>query len=378
MINDLDFFLSHRLSVAQAAQKLGCEIHVAAPCGESATRVVGYGFSVHQITLDRAGIAIHREIKTAISIFRLYRRLRPRLVEHITIKPVIYGSLVGRIFFPRCPLVLWVTGLGSLFLARDIWRKALRASVEVAYRFAFNRQDIRVIFENSDDREYFVSRRLLWPSIAVVIRGAGVDLSLFGESCELDGSPIVVLASRMIWDKGIREFVDAAADLKAKGVKARFVLVGESDSGNPTAVPRSMLESWSKSGVVEWWGFRSDMPAVFRSCHIACLPSYREGAPKVLLEAAASARPIIATDVPGCREIVRHGENGLLVPPRDPNMLAEALRYLIDHPEERRRMGVRGREIAVAEFSAERVVDETIKVYESVFGRSLQSVFGHT
>jgi len=176
----------------------------------------------------------------------------------------------------------------------------------------------------------------------------------------------VVLASRMLWDKGVEEFVNAAGSLQKKGVKAKFVLVGDADSGNPTAVPEAQLQIWNSSGIVEWWGQHNDMPAVFARAHIVCLPSYREGLPKVLIEAAASGRAIVTTDVPGCREIVRHGENGLLVPVRDSKALADALRILIEDPALRAKMGDRGRKIAVAEFSKEQVIKETLSVYHEL------------
>jgi glycosyltransferase involved in cell wall biosynthesis len=197
-----------------------------------------------------------------------------------------------------------------------------------------------------------------------LIRGSGVDMNIFTPRPEPEGVPVVILAARMLWAKGIGEFVDAARLLREQKVEARFVLVGESDPGNPSAVPVWQLEQWHDSGVVEWWGACSDMPRVFAEAHVVCLPSYYpEGVPKVLIEAAACGRPIVTTDVPGCREVVRHEENGLLVPTRDPVALAAALRRLIMSPALRDFLGRRGREIAVAEFGLERVIAETLAVY---------------
>jgi len=178
--------------------------------------------------------------------------------------------------------------------------------------------------------------------------------------------PVVVLAGRMLWAKGVGEFVDAARRLREQKVEARFVLAGDSDPGNPSAVPVWQLEQWHDSGVVEWWGACDDMPRVLGEAHIVCLPSYREGLPKVLIEAAASGRPIVTTDVPGCREIVRHEENGLLVPVQNAAALAAALRRLILSPVLRQFLGQRGREIAVAEFGLETVIEQTLTIYKEL------------
>jgi glycosyltransferase involved in cell wall biosynthesis len=167
----------------------------------------------------------------------------------------------------------------------------------------------------------------------------------------------------MVRDKGVGEFVEAAAELRRAGVNARFVLCGDPDPENPTSVSPAQLEAWNASGVVEWWGHRADMARVFEECHLVCLPSYREGLPKVLLEAAASGRAIVTTDVPGCREVVRHGENGLLVPARSVQPLAQALKELIEDPERRARYGRRGREIVAAEFSIQKVVEAHVALY---------------
>lgn len=193
----------------------------------------------------------------------------------------------------------------------------------------------------------------------------------FAPSPEVKGIPVVLFASRMLWTKGVREFVDAARRLQANGVRARFVLVGEPDGGNPMAIPTDELKAWAQSGAVEWLGRRNDMPTVFAQSHIVCLPtSYGEGVPKVLIEAAASLRAIVATDVPGCREIVRHGENGLLVPVHDVDVLAAVLNELIQDVSLRQRMGSRGREIAEAEFSLAKVTAETLSVYQELLAHN--------
>jgi len=200
-----------------------------------------------------------------------------------------------------------------------------------------------------------------------LIKGSGVDVKQFLPKREEDGLPIIILPSRMLLDKGIKEFVEVAGYLKNVGIKARFVLVGKSDFDNPTAVQISQLKKWHTSGIVEWWGYCDDMVRVFEQSNIVCLPStYGEGVPKVLIEAASCGRPIVTTDMPGCREIVRHNENGLLVTPRDSKSLANALKILVNDAELRAKMGARGREIVEAEFSEEIVVNQTMEVYKKL------------
>jgi glycosyltransferase involved in cell wall biosynthesis len=196
-----------------------------------------------------------------------------------------------------------------------------------------------------------------------------VDPTVFTPSPEPDGVPCVILATRMLWAKGVGEFVSAAAQLRSQGVAARFVLVGETDPENAGRVEETQLRQWAGQGLVEWWGRRNDMPAVFAGCNVVCFPSsYGEGVPKVLIEAAACGRAIVATDIPGCRAIVRHNDNGLLVPARDPEALARAIALLLGDPTYRARLGARGREIAVGEFSEEMVIRQTLAVYQELLG----------
>jgi glycosyltransferase involved in cell wall biosynthesis len=200
-----------------------------------------------------------------------------------------------------------------------------------------------------------------------LINGSGVDVDTFEPAPQPEGPPIVILASRLVWDKGVGEFVEAARLLQQDGIDARFALVGKSDPLNPNAVPEDQLNAWYEEDVVEWWGFQEDMPSIFANTHVVCLPSYyREGVPKVLIEAAACERPIVTTNMPGCREIVHDGRNGRLVPPKDPEALAEELQKVILSPERRAEMGRYGRQIVKDEFSLERVVRDTMDVYDEL------------
>lgn len=366
VVNDANFFLSHRLPLALAAQGEDFEVHVATPLSDDVEKIHAAGFTFHPIPLTRRGAHMGEELASVIALYRLYRKVKPDLVHLVTIKPVLYGGIAARL--ASVPAVVSaVTGLGYVFIAQGLKASLLRTAVKGTYRFALGHANGRVIFQNPDDRSSFLMSKLVDTRQTVLIKGSGVDMAQFSPAPESPGAPLVVFAARMLWDKGVGEFVDAARRLCDRGIKARFALVGDTDSGNPAAVPKSQLESWQQSGVVEWWGQYTNMPMVFAQSHIVALPSaYGEGVPKVLIEAAASGRPIVTTDTPGCREIVRHGENGLLVPVRNVAALAEALRRLIEDAELRRRMGAKGREIAMAEFSVERVVGETLDVYRQL------------
>jgi glycosyltransferase involved in cell wall biosynthesis len=220
-----------------------------------------------------------------------------------------------------------------------------------------------------------IREAIVQPSQTVVIRGSGINTETFAPSPEPVGEPLVVLASRMLWDKGVGEFVEAARLLKAQGIRARFVLAGMVDEENPAQITERRLRTWQDEGLVEWWGHQDDMRRVLSAAHVVVLPSYREGLPKVLLEAAACARPIVATDVPGCREVVRDGDNGILVPPKDSHALAAAIAKLVQEPALRARMGAQGRALVVKEFSVERIAGETLGLYRELL-RQARSAHG--
>jgi glycosyltransferase involved in cell wall biosynthesis len=362
--NDVRTFVSHRLALAKSGVTAGLDVHLAAPRSKEAPMLAQHGVSYHQIPLSRSGMAPWREVMTIFALLRLYRSLRPDIVHHLRIKPVLYGGIAARLSGIPVVVVSALTGLGHLFRTQTTVGRVARQLVLLGLRVAFGGNRQRVIFQNPDDRKYCVSKGICSVQNTVVIRGSGVDMSAFTHQHEPPTSvPMVMLASRLLWEKGIGEFVEAAKALKGEGIMARFALVGDPDPGNPSSVSVAQLRAWSAQGVVEWWGWRSDMQAVIRQSHIVCLPSYGEGVPRVLIEAAASGRPIVTTDTPGCREIVRDGVNGFLVPERDVPALANALRFLLIDDKLRATFGQNGREIAVREFSIERVTRETFEVY---------------
>lgn len=365
VVNDAGFFLSHRARLAAAAREAGYEVHVATPVGDRSPDIMALGFSFHPIPMVRSGMHLLQELRTLLALVRLYRRLAPDLVHQVTIKPVLYGGIAAKwVGVPAT--VSAITGVGHIFSGGGLLIRFIRKLVTVGYRLVFSGRNMAVVFQNSGDYERFIGARIVPRHNAVVIRGSGVDISEFYPHREeaVKASILVICPCRMLKSKGVREFVAAAGQLLNEGIRARFVLVGDSDPSNPETISRALLEEWRSGGAVEWWGQRDDMNDVFAAANVVCLPSYSEGVPKVLIEAAAAGRAIVATDIPGCREIVRHEDNGLLVPPRDVPALAAAIERLIRDPTLRARMGARGREIAVAEFSLDRVIRETLSLYE--------------
>lgn len=368
LVNIPRFFVTHRLPLAQAARDVGYDVQVATSVydKENVERIRAAGFPFHPLPLRQHSTHSLHELAALSSIIRLYRDLKPDIVHQVTIKSVLYGGLAARV--TGVPAVVnAITGLGYVFVAPGIKAAAIRSGATLAYRLLLRHPNARTIFQNPDDRDRFVGRGLLDSDRAVVIKGSGVDVNVFQPQPEPDGTPIVLFAGRLLWQKGVGEFVEAARRLKAMGVAACFVIAGIGETSNPAAVSPDRLEEWQRSGVIEWWGHRTDMPDVFAQSHVVCLPSsYGEGVPKVLIEAAACGRAIIATDAPGCREIARHGENGLLVPVKDTDALCAALIDLIDNPQRRQTMGQLGRQIAVDEFSLEQVNQATLEIYQTL------------
>ena len=358
------YFWSHRLPIARAARDAGFEVLVATRVDQHKALIEKEGFRLVPISLERRSKNVIKGIFNILEIIKIYRREKPDIVHHVAIKPVLYGSWAARM--TGIPAVVnALAGLGFIFVAQGWKASILRRLVVFAYRLAFSAKKTIGIFQNPEDLKLFVAAGVVKSEKAVLIRGSGVDTSRFIPLPEPVGIPTIVLASRMLWHKGVGEFVDAAKTLKKAGIKCRMFLVGIPDPENPASIPKEVLRSWQDEGIVEWWGYREDMPQVLSKAHIVALPTtYGEGVPKILIEAASCGRPIVATDVPGCREIVRNNENGLLIPPHNSRAFVDAIKILIEDPELRASMGARGRKIVEAEFSEEIVVRQTMAVYE--------------
>lgn len=365
IVNDPGFFLSHRLPVAKGAQAAGYCVHIASMPGHAVETITKAGFEHHELPLSRSGRNPMAELRLIFAIWKLLWRLKPDVLHLVTIKPVLYGGIAARLA-PVKGVVAAISGLGFVFLSKGLKAALTRQVVSTFYKAALGKRNLRAIFQNPDDRDLLLGIGGLDASKIVMIRGSGVDLSLYSSVPEPEGVPVVCLAARLLLDKGVVEFVEAARILRAHGIEARFQLIGDIDPGNPATVSAAQLADWRKEGLVELLGYRKDIAALFGAANIVVLPSYREGLPKVLVEAAACARAVVTTDVPGCRDAIEPGVTGLLVPVRDAQALASQLQVLIEDPVLRRKFGQAGRELAMRAFAIEEIVGQHLDVYRQL------------
>jgi glycosyltransferase involved in cell wall biosynthesis len=360
------YFVSHRLELAIAARQAGYDVVVATRVDRHGKRITDAGLALRPVAFNRGGLNPLKELRTLIHLVRLYRREAPDIVHHVALKPVIYGSLAAWLVGTRS-VVNALGGLGYVFSSVGLRAKLLRWIIKPALKFALGGKNTRLIVQNSDDRDRIVADGLANAGSISLIRGAGVDPDAYRAVTAASEMPLVILPARLLREKGVGEFVEAARLLRAEGIAARFALVGKPDLANPASVSQAEIDAWAAEGVVEFWGWQEDMPSVFAQAQIVCLPTYYgEGLPKTLLEAAASGCAIVTTDIPGCREIVRHGVTGWLVPTRDVRALANALRQAIEQPSLRERYGTTARALIATDFSMSRVAGETIAIYDEL------------
>lgn len=363
-----DWYLyNFRRSLALALQRAGYDVLLVSPDGDYGARLRDLGLRWIPLRMDRRNLNPLRELLTLYRLVRVLRRERPVLVHGFTIKCAVYGALAAR--FARVPAcIAAVAGLGYVFTS-DSWRaRLLRPLVRSLLRVSLGGRKVRLILQNPDDLALFDHAKLVELSRIHMIRGSGVDCSRFQASGKEGGAgPMrVLLAARLLWDKGIAEYVAAARLLQRSGRGLRFLLAGAPDRGNPAAVPVEALQSWISEGVVEWLGHVEDMPALLGSVDVMVLPSYREGLPKSLIEAAACGLSLVTTDAPGCREVVSDGVEGLLVPPRDAMALAHAIARLYDDPQLARKLGAAARIKALETFDERIVIEKTMAVYSEL------------
>jgi glycosyltransferase involved in cell wall biosynthesis len=356
------YFCSHRLALAHAALEAGYRVSVMTQEEQHGEQIRALGVELIPVHFPRGERAPARELVLLNTLRENYRRLQPDIVHHVAIKPVLYGA-----FAAHCAgtalTVNAIAGLGYLFTSSHLRARLMRQLVSPMLKAALRRQSAWTIVQNKDDETILRDLGILDHERVKLIAGSGVDLDKFCPVADSAAVPLVLVAARMLADKGIHEFVQAARLLHSRAVRAHFVLVGDVDPDNPSSLSVQTLNAWNAEGVVQWWGHRDDMPEVFAAASIVCLPSYREGFPKVLIEACAAGRACVTTDVPGCRDVVDDGINGLLVPVRDALALADALQRLIVDVPLRQAMGARARERAERDFDVRQVADATLQLY---------------
>lgn len=357
------YFYSHRFDLAKASIRQGYEVTLITRVGEYGDIITKAGINLIDVNFRRAAGDPLADLIVLFRVSGIYRKIKPDIVHHVALKPILIGAIAC--LFNAVPVVInAVTGLGYLFSSGNKFTAMLRMLVKPVLLSLLNRRNSWVILQNQDDRKDLITQGLR-AERSELIRGAGVDLERFSYSLESNAMPVIILAARMLRYKGVGEFVEAARLCVRDGLKARFVLVGGVDPDNPMSLTEEDLERWHNEGTVEWWGHHNDMPEVMRKASIVCLPTYyREGLPKTLLEAAATGRPVIATDVPGCREIVKNEENGLLVPVKNANRLAGAITRLAENKQLRIKMGEFGRKLVEAEFSIDIINRRTLTLYQ--------------
>ncbi|MDB4543271.1 glycosyltransferase family 4 protein [bacterium] len=369
VVNHSEFFLSHRLPIAQFALEHGYEVHLATSKTPALALVRQHGIITHTLPLQPGGMNPFKDFLLLLSLFVLYRKIQPDIIHQVTIKPVMYGSIAARLSKTKS-VINAMSGMGYLYISNSIKQRILRKIIQSFLKFGFKHPNIKMILQNLDDQKLFVESAILNVEDIQLIKGSGVDPKLYSPQAEPEKPFMVLMPTRLLWDKGVGEFVEAAEIVKKTLPETRFVLVGDIDENNPNVVDRSQILDWVKLGYVEWLGMRDDMPAILNQAQIVCLPSYREGLPKSLIEAASCGRPIVSTDVPGCREIARDNDNALLVPPRNGKALAAAIEKLLKDPVLCKKMGVSGRSIVLNEFTLDHVLKQTFTLYQTMTNNS--------
>lgn len=373
-----DWYLyNFRRSLATALRDAGHEVVLLSPPGPYGDRLQGLGFRWIAAPMRRASLNPLRELAFLVWLWRWMRQERPDVVHGFTIKAAVYGALAARL--AGAARISAVAGMGYVFIGDTPKARILRPAVRALMRLALGGERGLLILQNPEDVRLFEQAGIVVPQRIRLIRGSGVDCARFAPPIDDDnpasGGPVrVVLAARLLWDKGVAEFVEAARILKAENRDVRFVLAGVPDPGNPSSVPELTILAWQAEGLVQWLGHVTDMPTLLAGADIVALPSYREGLPKSLIEAGACARPLVTTDVPGCREVVTHDVDGLLVQARDAQALARAIARLQDDSALARRLGLGARVKALAEFDERIVIARTLAVYDEVNGGNPRAI----
>jgi len=358
-----DWFLyNYNLSLARFLREKGHEVVLLSPNGSYVNYLEKDGFQWHEFTLSRKGMNPFTEIKTIQRLRTVMKDIQPDVMHNFTLKCVLYGSLARK--KKQVKIINTITGLGYLFINHGTVANIVRSFLIPILRYAL--RGTKVIFLNETDRNYYLQHHIVKLEQAFIINGSGVDVEKFqpDKQGKYGGkAQNIIFPARLLKDKGIYELIEAARITRKAHPEVVFALVGSIDEGNPSSITNEELDSWQKEGIVEWWGWQHDMVKVYHQAFIVCLPSYREGLATSLLEAAACGVPIIATDVPGCKEIVRHNETGYLVPAHNAQELARSIIYAIEHPDLLAEMGRKGRKLIIQSYSQDRINTNTYTFY---------------
>lgn len=358
IVNSLEFFLSHRKPIADYLISIGFEVHLAA--SNQKKIIPPANIKWHEISLERGGTKPTQEFTTFFAIFKLVKKIQPNIIHLVSIKPVLYAGLISHLF-PRISVVYAISGLGSIFTNSHKFR-ILRFLIQTLYKLALRNKNSIIIFQNNDDQNTIISLTNFNRKNTVLIKGSGVDLNLFTYSDEpsTKNGIIVTMASRLLKDKGTLEFIEASQKLKSDNIK--FQLIGDIDSHNPESLSEIDLNNFMNYSNLTIKHHQTNIQNFFKNSHIVVLPSYREGLPKVLCEAAACGRPVVTTNVPGCKDAITD-DSGILVPSKNALALATEIKNLSVSELKRKKMGIAGRNLAEQEFDINVIVSKHVDLY---------------
>ncbi|MEC4727740.1 glycosyltransferase family 4 protein [Shewanella sp. D64] len=365
------FFISHRLPIAIKAMSDGYEVHLACSNTGKLQKLAELGINIHELSFSRSGNGLLNELGTVTLLRKVIAKVQPNILHAVTIKPVIYSGIVLHSFMSKPKFVAAISGLGYVFSADNLRAKLTRLFVSVLYKFAFKHKNKIVIFQNKTDESILSRVTRLKPIDKELIRGSGADLNVYKYQTEPKAKSIkIAMACRLLKEKGVYEYVEAAKIVKSKFNNVEFILAGTPDLDNPNTVSQLELEQWQASGVISVIGHCDNIPQLFSESHVVTMPSYYgEGVPKVLIEAAACGRPIVTTCNPGCRDAIIPEKTGILVPVKDADSLADALIRLIESKSLRHEMGSKAREYAIKEFNIDNVVQKHLDIYRALLTR---------
>lgn len=356
------FFISHRLPLAKAAKENGYEVHLITKITNRRSELKKNGIIVHNIELTRSSREVLSSLRIIYQVYRILLKVRPRVIHLVTIKPVLLGGLAARIAGIN-KVIFSISGMGYVYTNENFLNNLNKFFLSYLYKLSFKQKEKKVIFQNKYDRSLISKLVNLDSTETILIKGSGVNLIQYNYRPLPEGVPIVLMASRMLKDKGVLEFVESAKRLKH--LNSRFVLVGEPDNQNIASLKEDQLVEWHKEGIIEYWGHKTDMNDILSMASIVVLPSYREGMPKVLLEASAIGRPIVTTDVPGCRDAIINNITGILVPPKNIEKLSETIKFLLGNKELMNKMSIQSRKHAESNYDIKEVIETHLMLYSS-------------
>ncbi len=357
------FFVSHRLPIAKQAIEEGYTVHLVTEVSDKRKDIEKYGIKLHDVKLERSSTSIIRNIILFIKFLKIFKLIKPDLIHLVTIKPVLIGGIAAHFFKKSPKIVISISGLGFIFIDKGYKAILRKIMIIFFYKVVFLHNDLKVIFQNRTDIKNIRDFTNLPKEKTILIPGSGVDLNIYKFSKVPSSKPIILFPARLLSSKGIYEFIESAKILKNLG---RFIIVGKHDLEARKCINLNELQSLERQKIVEYWGESFEMPKIYKLASLVVLPSYREGMPKSLLEAAACGRPIVTTNVPGCRDAVIDGITGILVPSHNIIELTNAIEKLIKDPELSINMGIQGRKLAENKFDVNKVVKTHLEIYQNL------------